>query len=206
MRRGKYRYLLIMVVYEGKTKLKNIRLIVGLGNPGNAYENSWHNAGFLLLDLIACKTVWKNFKNLALYAKTQISGKTVFLLKPQKYINNSGSVLAKFIAFYKITPAEILLCYDDVDLHLGKIRIRKKGSSGGHRGVEDIISHLKTREFTRIRIGIGPLPANTPCENYVLSKIPKDKKKTFVEILHKSADAVCTILKEGIDVAANEFN
>jgi PTH1 family peptidyl-tRNA hydrolase len=189
--------------------LKNISLIVGLGNPGNAYASSWHNAGFSLLDIVALgfrQASWKNFKNSALYMKVRFCGETVFLLKPQKYMNNSGRVLNQFASFYKITPKEMLVCYDDVDLDLATIRIRKKGSSGGHRGIEDVITHLGTKEFARIKIGIGPVSRDIPCENFVLSKIPKDKKKIFDEVLRKSADAVYIILDKGVDAAMNEFN
>lgn len=184
-------------------------IIIGLGNPGITYANSWHNVGFSLLNLIAKnsqETKWKNFKAVAEYLKIHISGKPVFLLKPQKYMNNSGIVVNMFANFYKISPQEMLVCYDDADLDLGVIRIRKKGSAGGHRGMEDIISHLGTNEFARMRIGVGPVPGNMPLENFVLSKIPKSKMKVFDKVLQKSSDAVSVFLNKGICAAMNEFN
>ena len=187
----------------------NMHLIVGLGNPGNTYANTWHNAGFLALDNV-CKNLnlsgWQNWRNRTDFIQTEISGKKVFLLKPMEFMNNSGKVLSSFMHFYKITPKQILVCYDDVSLDLGTLRIRRQGSSGGHRGMEDIITHLGSSDFARLRIGVGPVMAGQECKKYVLARIPKAKQKSFNEVLAKCADAIETIIKDDISKAMNTFN
>jgi PTH1 family peptidyl-tRNA hydrolase len=138
------------------------------------YARSWHNAGFMLLDLLQKKLKsgsWQKWQNNAEYLKTEIEDKKIVLLKPLNYMNNSGAVLSGFMNYHKIKPAQILVCYDDASLDLGIIRIRKKGSAGGHNGIKDIITHIGTDEFARIKIGVGPVPEKVDCRNYVLSKV-----------------------------------
>jgi len=184
-------------------------LIVGLGNPGTSYARTWHNAGFLLLDLV-CKNLnlsdWKSWRSVCECLTAEIKGDKVLFLKPTEFMNNSGRVLEQFMHFYKIKPSQILVCYDDVSLDLGTLRIRKKGSAGGHNGIKDIIACLGTDEFLRLKIGIGTAPCASDCRKYVLSKIPKAKKNIFDETLNKASDAVLTVLNEGIEPAMNRFN
>jgi PTH1 family peptidyl-tRNA hydrolase len=183
-------------------------LIVGLGNPEPEYSNTRHNMGFNTINQISKEyniEVNKNKFN-GLYAKAKIEGNEVILLKPQTFMNLSGTCIREFINFYKIDIKNLIVIYDEIQVEPGKIRIRKKGSSGGHNGMKSVIENLGTEEFSRIRIGIGNPVFHNDMINYVIGKIDEETSKVLEEGVTKAKDAVIEILKNGIDSAMNKFN
>ncbi|MBI4655319.1 MAG: aminoacyl-tRNA hydrolase [Elusimicrobia bacterium] len=188
-----------------------ILAVSGLGNPGKKYAMTRHNLGFLLVDLIKqksdAKASWKSWEGLGDYSGVRVSdSKKIFLLKPMTYMNDSGRMLASFLEFHKILPESALVCYDDTALDFGRIRIRKEGSSGGHKGMKSVIDFLGTRDVPRIRIGIGPKPARVDSKDYVLEKFMPEQKNAVPRILEKCAEAVVCALEKGIDAAMNIYN
>lgn len=152
-------------------------LIAGLGNPGREYENSRHNTGFRTLDYIsgATGTSVTRLKHYSLTGKCVISGKSVLLVKPQTYMNESGNAISDASRYYRIPPERVIVIYDDVSLPVGALRIRKTGSAGGHNGIKSIISYLGTQDFIHIRLGIGEKPEGYDLADYVLGKLsPND--------------------------------
>ena len=183
-------------------------LIVGLGNPEEEYSKTRHNMGFNAINKIAEQYGIKVTKNKfqGLYESALIEGEKVILLKPQTYMNLSGNSVKEFVDFYKISKEEILVIYDDMDIEPGKIKIRKKGSAGGHNGMKSIVSMLGTEEFTRIRIGIGRPEHNGDDINYVIGSIPEEEIPKLEEGVEKAKKAVIEILKNGVDFAMNKLN
>lgn len=181
-------------------------LIVGLGNPGREYERTRHNAGFMLVDLLAAEFGIKlDRKGKGVWGKGRIAGEEVVLLKPQTFMNLSGEAVAEARAFYKIPAGSVLVAYDDCDLPPGKLRIRKDGGSGGHRGVNSIIAHLGAKEFPRMRLGVGR-PAQGDIVGYVLTPFSKDEQPVVEEMLRRGMEAVEVLLTDGMDQAMNRFN
>ena len=183
-------------------------LIIGLGNPEEEYSKTRHNMGFNTINKIAQKykiEVNKN-KYQGLYETTIIEGKKAILLKPQTYMNLSGKCVQEFVNFYKIEKDNIIVVYDDMDIEPGQIKIRKKGSAGGHNGMKSIIQMLGTEEFPRIRIGIGRPKYNGDEINYVIGAIPEEEIPKLDEGTEKAKDAIIEVLKNGIDSAMNKFN
>lgn len=185
-----------------------MNLIVGLGNPGKEYVGTKHNVGFEVLDKLA----YDNNINInkakfnALIGEGTIKNKKVALLKPLTYMNLSGESVKATMSWYKISNKDIIVIYDDISLNIGDIRIREKGSAGGHNGMKNIIYLLNTDEFIRIRVGIGNKPANWDLANYVLSRFSKDEIPNIIEGFTKAADAVEMILASGVSAAMNEYN
>ena len=171
-------------------------LIAGLGNPGNKYAYTWHNCGFLALDMLAEKFNVRVDRTQfhALFGKGKIGEHDVFLMKPQTYMNNSGQAIGPFASYYKIEPSHIIVIYDDIDIPVGTIRVRSKGSAGTHNGMKSVIAHLNTQGFPRVRLGTGPVPETTDLISYVLSDIPKDLRKTMYESFESGCKAVEDIL------------
>lgn len=183
-------------------------LIVGLGNPEEEYSKTRHNMGFNTINKISQQynIEVKQNKFQALYGSGMIEKEKVILLKPQTYMNLSGNSVKEVVDFYKIEKEKILVIYDDMDIEPGKIKIRKKGSSGGHNGMKSIIQMIGTEEFPRIRIGIGR-PAHSGDEiNHVIGAIPEDEIPLLDKGIEKAKDAVIEILKNGVDIAMNKFN
>lgn len=183
-------------------------LVVGLGNPEEEYSNTRHNMGFNVINKIAEQYKIQVNKNKfqGLYENVLIEGKKVILIKPQTYMNLSGNCIQEFAKFYKIEKENIIVIYDDMDIDVGQIKIRKKGSAGGHNGMKSIIQMLGTEEFARIRIGIGR-PKHTGDEiNYVIGAIPKEEIPRLEAGVEKAKEAIIEILKKGIDSAMNKFN
>ena len=183
-------------------------LIVGLGNPEEEYSKTRHNMGFNTINKISQQynIEVKQNKFQALYGSGMIEKEKVILLKPQTYMNLSGNSVKEVVDFYKIEKENILVIYDDMDIEPGKIKIRKKGSSGGHNGMKSIIQMIGTEEFPRIRIGIGR-PAHSGDEiNHVIGAIPEDEIPLLDKGIEKAKDAVIEILKNGVDIAMNKFN
>ena len=183
-------------------------LVIGLGNPEAEYSKTRHNMGFNTINKIAQQYNIEINKNKfqGLYESAVIEGKKVILVKPQTYMNLSGNCVKEIADFYKVQKEEILVIYDDMDIEPGKIKIRKKGSGGGHNGMKSIIQMLGTEEFPRIRIGIGRPEHNGDEINYVIGAIPEGEIHKLEEGVEKAKDAVIEILKNGIDSAMNKFN
>ena len=183
-------------------------LIVGLGNPEEEYSKTRHNMGFNTINKIAKEyniEVNKNkFKGLS--ESAIIENQKVILIKPQTYMNLSGDCVKEFADFYKVEKENILVIYDDMDVESGKIKIRKKGSAGGHNGMKSIIQRLGTEEFPRIRVGIGRPEHNGDEINYVIGAIPEEEMPLLEEGTEKAKEAVIEILKNGIDSAMNKLN
>lgn len=183
-------------------------LIVGLGNPEEEYSRTRHNMGFNTINKIAkeYKIEMKKNKFQGIYESGIIENQKVILVKPQTYMNSSGNCVKEFVDFYKIEKENILIIYDDMDIEPGTIKIRKKGSSGGHNGMKSIIEMLGTEEFPRIRVGIGRPSHEDDKINYVIGEIPEDEIKTLEEGVEKAKESTIEILKNGLDAAMNKFN
>ena len=173
-------------------------LIAGLGNPTREYEKTRHNVGFETIDILADKagTTVTEKKHKALYGKGYIGGQKVILAKPQTYMNLSGESIREIADFYKIEPENIIILCDDINLSEGQLRIRLKGSAGGHNGLKNIISHLGTQEFPRIRIGVGEKPRGMDLADYVLGRFPKEQQAVMEEAYRDAADAACMMIEE----------
>lgn len=183
-------------------------LIVGLGNPEEEYSKTRHNMGFDVINELAKENeinVNKSKFN-GLYGIGNIKNEKVILLKPQTYMNLSGKSIAQVVNFYKIPMENVLVIYDDIDVEPGKIKIRKKGSSGSHNGMKSVVAELQTEDFARIRVGIGKPKYKDDMINYVIGAIPEEEKELLEEGTTKAAKAMTSIIKEGIDIAMNKFN
>lgn len=183
-------------------------LIAGLGNPTREYEKTRHNVGFEAIDILADKagTTVTEKKHKALYGKGYIGGQKVILAKPQTYMNLSGESIREIADFYKIEPENIIILCDDINLSEGQLRIRLKGSAGGHNGLKNIISHLGTQEFPRIRIGVGEKPRGMDLADYVLGRFPKELQEVMEEAYRDAAEAACMMIEDGADAAMNHYN
>lgn len=184
-------------------------LVVGLGNPGLEYAKTRHNAGFMAIDKLA-EDIGASFnknKHSALFGEGNINGKRVLLAKPQTYMNNSGEAVGALSSFYKIPVENIIIMFDDISLDVGVIRIRRKGSAGGHNGIKDIIEVLGTEEISRIKIGVGErIDKSSDLKNHVLGKISKGDLENFDEATKKAVSAVKEIISRGIDSAMNKYS
>jgi PTH1 family peptidyl-tRNA hydrolase len=186
-----------------------VKLIVGLGNPGIEYQFTPHNLGFLAIDRIAngLGIEVRNRQCRALTARAAIAGEPVILAKPETYMNLSGLSVRELVAEHQVdVTRDLIVIYDELDLPLGTLRIRQRGSSAGHNGMESILGALNTDEFLRIRLGIGPDRKVADSVKYVLTPWRKAQEKVVVEILETAALAVEVILKEGPAAAMNRFN
>jgi PTH1 family peptidyl-tRNA hydrolase len=186
-----------------------VKLIVGLGNPGIEYQFTWHNLGFLVVDRIADerRVEVRNRSCRALTARTTIGDHEVLLAKPETFMNLSGLSVRELVARHEVRPeSDLIVIYDELDLPLGTIRIRRRGSSAGHNGMESVIGALGTQEFLRIRLGIAPDRKISDGVKYVLTPFRKKQLKLVDEVLDSAAEAVKVILTEGPDAAMNRFN
>jgi PTH1 family peptidyl-tRNA hydrolase len=186
-----------------------VKLIVGLGNPGIEYQFTPHNLGFLAVDRIAqqCGVEVRNRQCRALTARTVIGSEPVLLAKPETFMNLSGVSVRELIAQHELRPeSDLIVIYDELDLPLGMIRIRQRGSSAGHNGMESLIGALGTQEFLRIRLGIAPDRKISDGVKYVLTPFRKKELKVVDEVLDTASEAVNIILKEGPAAAMNRFN
>ncbi len=183
-------------------------LIAGLGNPGKEYETTRHNAGFMVIDALADKlgADVSEKKHKGLCGKAVIGGQKCILLKPQTYMNSSGESLRAAADYYKIAPEDIIVIYDDISLAPGQLRVRAKGSAGGHNGIKSIIAHLGTQEFPRVRVGVGEKPSRMDLADYVLGHFSAEDRKIMVEAVKEAADAACEIIESGIEHAMNVHN
>ena len=184
-------------------------IIAGLGNPTLQYEGTRHNVGFNVIDVLADKynISVDTRKNRAYIGKGIICGRKVLLAKPQTYMNLSGECVREVVDFYKIDPQEeLLVIYDDISLEPGQLRIRKKGSAGGHNGIKNILLHLGSEVFPRIKIGVGAKPEGYDLADYVLGHFSGEERDTMQKAYEQAAKAAAAILTEGPDKAMNLFN
>ncbi len=184
-------------------------IIAGLGNPDRQYQGTRHNVGFDVIDLLSEKynIAVDTKKHRAYIGKGIIEGQKVILAKPQTYMNLSGESIRSLVDFYKTDPeTELLVIYDDVSLDVGQIRIRKKGSAGGHNGIKSIIAHLGTSVFARIKIGVGEKPRGYDLADYVLGKFSKGERRQMEEGYIEAAASAAEIVCGGIERAMNEHN
>lgn len=184
-------------------------IIAGLGNPGRQYAHTRHNVGFDTIDVLADKyrIDVENKKFKAIYGKGIIEGQRVVLAKPQTYMNLSGESIRELIDFYKIDEtSELIVIYDDISMEPGQLRIRKKGSAGGHNGIKNIIAHLGSQEFLRVKVGVGEKPKGYDLADYVLSRFPSDEREQVEDAMKRAAEAVVKMMTEDVDAAMNEYN
>jgi PTH1 family peptidyl-tRNA hydrolase len=183
-------------------------LIVGLGNPGRRYAHNRHNVGFQCLDRIAQahELTFDKRQKQAQLALGQIEGYAVVLLKPLSFMNESGVVVASVARFYKVPLERLLVIFDDLDLPLGAVRLRPKGGSGGHKGMQSIIARVGAQEFPRVRVGIGRPPGRMDPAAFVLRDFDEEERSTMVEVFDWLIRAVECWLTEGIEIAMTEFN
>jgi len=188
--------------------LEKLTVIAGLGNPGNKYENTRHNVGFSTIDLLSSKHGIKvnKLKHKALTGEGTIAGNRVLLVKPQTFMNLSGESIRDIAEWYKLPMENIIIIYDDVDLNVGTVRIRPKGSSGTHNGMKSVIYQMQSDEFPRIRIGIGKAPEGWDLADYVLSRFSADEAGAIRESVERAADAAASIVSDGVSTAMNLYN
>ncbi|MDF3129422.1 aminoacyl-tRNA hydrolase [Kiritimatiellaeota bacterium B1221] len=189
---------------------KGIRLIVGLGNPGERYRNTPHNIGFEVLDTLAGRHQFRFRRAFGLQAwgaTWQVGGSTVRVLKPRTFMNHSGVAVRKAMRRWKISPEEMLLVFDDVAFPVGRLRIRKRGGAGGHNGVTSVIQELDNLEdFPRLRLGVGPRPSGDKLIDYLLGAWHPEKETEVSRLREQGADALERILREGLTPSMNHFN
>ena len=186
-----------------------MKIVVGLGNPGRRYEKTPHNAGFMALDVLAGELACRFRKSLrfnARVAKAVYQGEWLWLLKPQTYMNNSGTAVAAFLRYRRAGPDNVVVVLDDADLPLGRLRLRTRGSSGGHKGLESIIGHLGSEEFVRIRIGIGRAGGDKALVDHVLSPFSAAEQRLMAHVARQAAEAVRCVIDDSVENAMNRFN
>ncbi|NCO24393.1 MAG: aminoacyl-tRNA hydrolase [Candidatus Infernicultor aquiphilus] len=188
-----------------------MKMVVGLGNPGLQYEFSRHNIGFRIIDNLALN-IEIEFKRVKSYDSLVSRGKLMnhklILVKPQTYMNLSGKSVSKIVSYYRISFPDLLIVYDDLNLELGQIRIRKRGSAGGHKGVESIIQYLNSEDIPRLRIGIGKpsINSNFDYASYVLSNFNNNEKDKISEVIQLSTEAIKTVIEDGLEKAMRKYN
>ncbi|MGI6575803.1 MAG: aminoacyl-tRNA hydrolase [bacterium] len=185
-----------------------MKMIAGLGNPGAGYAFTRHNLGFRVLDLLGKngRVPLNRYIYQAMWGRGNLWGQEVILAKPLTYMNRSGQAVALLLRYFGIGTADLLVICDDVNLPLGKIRLRPRGSAGGHNGVASIIDHLGTEDFPRLRLGIGSPPDNITMPDYVLAQFPAGEKEEVALMLHKAGYAVELFLQVGLTAAMNKVN
>ena len=183
-------------------------IVAGLGNPGRKYENTRHNAGFITVDALAEKTGVRidRIKFKSLCATANINGKKVLLMKPSTYMNNSGLAVKEAMGFYKVPPEKTIIIMDDISLDVGKLRIRRKGSDGGHNGIKNIIYLTGSDQFPRIKVGVGHKPEKWDLADWVLSSFTQSEKKLIDEAAKNACEAVELMVSGETDKAMNLFN
>ena len=185
-----------------------MKMIAGLGNPGAEYAQTKHNVGFMLVDALADRLnapAWKE-DFFSAVTEVRIGGEKVFLVKPLTYMNNSGEAVGPMLSYYKMTADDLTVVHDDMDIPAGTVRIRKKGSSGGHNGIKSIIAHVGGEDFARVRIGVGRPPAGWTVINHVLAPFLAEDAPKIREAIGYLLPAVECIVTDGVDLAMNRYN
>ncbi len=184
------------------------KIIVGLGNPGLKYQKTWHNLGFMALEVLAQRHSVKidRLKFKGELGELTLGDYRVTLLRPQTFMNNSGESVQSILHYYQLTPQDIIVVYDDIDLKLGDIRLRERGRAGSHRGMQSIVQHLHSEDFPRLRLGFGPQDRTQDIVDVVLSEVPKAQQKLTFQMLERSCEALETACREGIAAAMCRFN
>lgn len=189
------------------TQQPTVKLIVGLGNPGNQYSKNRHNIGFLTIDELASRSgVTFRRKYKSDYSKIAVDGREVFLQKPVTYMNSSGDAVRMLCRREKIKPAEVMVIYDDLDLKPGRIRIRFGGGSGGHNGIKSMTGRFGSPDYGRIRLGIGRPDSVSAVADYVLTDFAENEVELIQQVIGCAADAVLMLLNEGYGAAMNTYN
>jgi len=185
-----------------------MKLVVGLGNPTAQYAQTRHNVGFDVIDELAAQysIPIDTMKHKGAYGKGRIEGETVILLKPMTFMNLSGESVVQVANYFKIAPEDIIVVYDDINLDVGRLRIREKGSAGGHNGIKNIIAMLGTDSFARIRVGVGMKPAKMDLAAYVLSRFSEDERIMVEQGYEKACQAMALMVNDQIAKAMNDFN
>jgi len=184
-------------------------LIVGLGNPGDKYRGTRHNVGFEVVELLAeqARTTFSERKFKSRLARARIGDSDCWLQAPQTYMNLSGEAVGPALGFYKLSTAQVVVVHDDLDIELGRLKLKQGGGHGGHNGLRSLISHLPDANFIRVRIGIGrPPPGGPPADSFVLTRFSKEDRATIDEAVTRAASAVETIVRDGVRRAMTEFN
>ena len=183
-------------------------LVVGLGNPGQKYANTRHNMGFLTVDLLAeeAGVQLNKVKFKSAYNILRFAGARCLVMKPQTYMNLSGEAVREAAQFYKIPPERVLVIYDDVSLAVGKLRVRPSGSAGGHNGIKNIIAHLGTQDFPRVKIGTGAPGEGGDMIDWVIGVPSQADRKILLETFHRAIEAAACIIEHGCQKAMNDFN
>lgn len=196
------------ICVEESKRIENMYIIVGLGNPTNKYDGTRHNIGFDCITKLAEQyNIALDFvKHKAICGTGYIQGQKVILAKPQTYMNLSGESVRQIMDYYKVSNEELIIIYDDISLDVGQLRIRKKGSAGGHNGIKSIIQHIGTTEFPRIKVGVGNKPEGWDLADYVLGKFSNEEQVTLVETKQRVAKACEMMLTEDIEAAMNMYN
>jgi len=187
---------------------ENTFLLVGLGNPGREYKDTRHNIGFMLIDRVAVRLDARGMKlqSKAIVMSALHEERRIILAKPQTYMNLSGQSVQGLMHFYKLAPENLLVAHDDLDLPFGTIRLRPAGGPGGQRGMASTIEQLGTKEFPRLRLGIGRPPGRMDPKDYVLQDFSKDDSKLLPEVLDRATDAVFEFVTKGLNAAMNKYN
>lgn len=185
-----------------------MKIIVGLGNPGQEYSDTRHNVGFMAIDALAAHlgvTNWKN-KFEAELADVRIADEQVILIKPQTFMNLSGNAVGQVMRWYKVDAGSVIAVYDDMDIPVGTAKLKQNGSSGGHRGVESLLVNLGEEQFARVKIGIGRPPVGRTVVDHVLAKFTKEERGSMDEMIKKLIPAIECIVRQGIDHAMNHYS
>lgn len=190
-------------------EVKDMYIIVGLGNPGKQYAHTRHNVGFDTIDILADKyNISVDIKkHKALCGKGMIGGQKVVLAKPQTFMNLSGESVRELVDFYKIDPEEeLIVIYDDISLEPGQLRVRPKGSAGGHNGIKNIIAHLGTQVFKRVKVGVGEKPKGYDLADYVLGRFSKEDRMLMEDAFGRAAEAAVCMMNDSMEHAMNQYN
>jgi PTH1 family peptidyl-tRNA hydrolase len=183
-------------------------IVVGLGNPGAEYGATRHNAGARVVELLADRVSgsWKRHKSGCLVAEVTLGGRRVALARPTSYMNESGGPVGRLVRWYKTAPEDLLVAHDEIDIPFGEIRIKVGGGTAGHNGLGSLVSHLGTKEFVRVRIGVGRPRGRSGAVGHVLDGFSAGERKELPDLLERAADAVERILEAGVERAMNEVN
>ena len=185
-----------------------MRIIIGLGNPGKDYEKTRHNAGFRVIDLLCEKYEIQTtrMKFHSMIGEGRIAGEKVLLVKPTTYMNNSGQAVREIVSYYQLEPKDIVVFSDDIDIPFGTLRIKRKGSAGGHNGLKSVIYHLQSDEFPRIKLGVGKKREGEDLADFVLGRFSQNEQEVMDTLIEMATESLEVLIKDGEDKAMSEYN